>query len=222
VSDESLFREVDEEVRQDQIKKIWERYGGLISAAALIVVVVVAAYQGWRYWQLRQSETAAQAYGNGVALIADGKAAEGEAALQSVSHTGFATLAKLRQAAALNSEGKSDEAVAAFDAIAADPAVDPALQDAARIRAGYILADKLSPSQLIARLGAYDKDDSLWRAAAREILALAAYRSADYQLADRYLNAIIADRESPTAIRQRAQMLEQLVAPMLPVKAPSP
>ncbi|CAN5534841.1 tetratricopeptide repeat protein [soil metagenome] len=219
MSDESLFREVDEEVRQDQIKKIWQRHGGLISTAALIIVIAVAAFQGWKYWQLRQSEASAQTYADGIALISDGKAPEGEALLQTITHSGYSTLAKLRRAAALNAEGKTDDAVAAYDAVAADPNTDPALQDLAKIRAGYILADKVTPAELIKRLGTFDKEDSRWRSAAREIFALSAYRTADYSMADRYLNAIIADREAPGSLRQRAQMLAQLVAPLLPEKS---
>jgi len=60
VSDESLFREVDEEVRQDQLKKIWARYGNLIVAVCLALVAVVAGIKGWQYWQIRQSEQAAE------------------------------------------------------------------------------------------------------------------------------------------------------------------
>lgn len=219
MSDESLFREVDEEVRQDQIKKIWQRYGNLISAAALAIVIAAGGFQGWRYWQLRQSQDAAQAYGDAIALIEEGKAAEGEAALATITHAGYGTLAKLRRAAALAAEGKADEAVAAYDAVTADTRADPALRDLAQIRAGYVLSDKLAPAELIGRLGAYDKDDSPWRAAAREIFAISAYRVRDYTMADRYANAIAADPEAPMALRQRAQMLLQLLAPLLPVKA---
>ena len=219
MSDESLFREVDEEVRQDQIKQIWKRYGTLISAAALALVLIVAGVQGWRYWQVRQSQAAAQAYADAVQLIADGKPADGEAALAAIDHGGFGVLAKIRRAAALAAEGKADEAVASYDAVANDGSIDQAFRDLAQIRAGYVLADKLSPAELISRLGAYDKDDNPWRASAREIFALSAYRTRDYTMADRYANAIAADLGAPLAQRQRAQMLLQLLAPLLPAKA---
>lgn len=219
MSDESLFREVDEEVRQDQIKHIWRRYGTLISTVALAIVVAVAGFQGWRYWQVRQSEAAAQAYADAVRLIADGKAAEGEAALAAIDHGGYGVLAKIRRAAALVAEGKTDDGVRSYDAVANDGAVDPVLRDLAHIRAGYALADTLSPAELISRLGAYDKDDNSWRASAREIFALSAYRTRDYTMADRYASAIAADPAAPLALRQRAQMLLQLLAPLLPAKA---
>ena len=45
VSDESLFREVDEEVRSDEFKRLWQRYGNYITAVALGIVIAVAGFK---------------------------------------------------------------------------------------------------------------------------------------------------------------------------------
>jgi hypothetical protein len=219
VSDESLFREVDEEVRQEQLQKLWDRYGNYVIALALGVVIAVAALKGWQYWQLKQSEVAAAAYANALKLTGEDKRTEADDALKTISHAGFVRLAKLRRAANLAVEGKSDEAVALYDEVAADTGADPAARDLARIRAGYLLADKLAPADLIKRLGALDNDESEWRGAAREIFALAAYRTGDYAMADRYANAILADGGVPMSQRQRAKLLVELLTPLLGTKA---
>ena len=75
--------------------------------------------------------------------------------------------------------------------------------------------DKLAPAELIKRLGALDNDQSDWRGAAREIFALAAYRTGDYAMADRYANAILADGDVPLSLRQRAKLLVELLTPLL-------
>lgn len=62
MSDDSLFREVDEEVRQERFKKLWAQYGNLIVAVCLIVVVGVAGFKGWQYWQVKQAEEAGDAF----------------------------------------------------------------------------------------------------------------------------------------------------------------
>ena len=219
MSDESLFREVDEEVRQEQLKKLWDRYGNYVIALCLGIVIAVAALKGWQYWELRQSEAAAASYANALKLIEENKRTEADAALKSISHAGFARIAKLRRAADLAIEGKSDEAIALYDELAADSGADPAARDLARIRAGYLLADKLAPAELIKRLGALDNDASEWRGAAREIFALSAYRTGDYSMADRYANAILADGSLPVSLRQRAKLLVELLTPLLGSKA---
>ena len=45
-----IFREVDEEVRREQLKKLWDRYGNFVIAALILVVVGVAAWRGYAWW----------------------------------------------------------------------------------------------------------------------------------------------------------------------------
>ena len=71
---------------------------------------------------------------------------------------------------------------------------------------------------LLTKLGKFDKDGNAWRHAAREIFGLAAYRVKDFTMADRYMNAIYADPDAPQAMKQRAQVMVQLIAPELPKK----
>jgi hypothetical protein len=218
VSEESLFREVDEEVRQEQYKKLWKQYGNYFTALAVAVVVVVAGIKGWQYWQVSQAEKGARVFSDGVKMLEEGKTADATAAFAAIEHGGFARLADLRKAAALANEGKADEAVAAYDALANDQGAEQPLRDLARIRAGYVLVDKLAPAELISRLGSFDNEQSPWRGPAREIFALSAYRTGDYTMADRYLNAIIADQGIALELRQRAQMLLEVVTPLLSAK----
>jgi hypothetical protein len=218
VSDESLFREVDEEVRQEQYKKLWERFGNYAIALCLAVVVGVAGVKGWQYWQAKQSEAAAQIYFDAVKLAADGKAEEALAQFAKVRHAGYGQLARIRQAGVVASQGKAEDAVKIYDAVAADGAADPVLRDLARIRAGYVLADTVAPDQLLSRLGILDREGNPWRHAAREIFGIAAFRTGDYSMADRYMAAIFADPETPASLRQRAQIMIQLLTPLLDTK----
>jgi hypothetical protein len=215
VTDESLFREVDEEVRQDEYKKIWDRFGNVFIGIAVACVAAVAGWKGYEHYQRSQSEAAAIVYQDAVKKFADGKYDDALGALKAVRHAGYAQLARLQEAAVLADKGDTEQAVAAYDAIAADGAVDPLLQDLARIRAGYLLVDTATPDQLLTRLGKFDKDSEVWRHQAREIFGLSAWRVQDYQMADRYMNAIYADAETPSAMRQRAQVMVQLIAPHL-------
>ena len=218
MSDESLFREVDEEVRQDQFKKLWTQYGNYFTALAVVIVLGVAGFKGWQYWQLSQSEQAARVFADAVKMLDEGKTADADAAFAAIGHKGYARLANLRRANALTAAGKTDEGVALYDAIANDANNEQSIRDLARLRAGYALVDKLSPAELISRLGAFDNEESPWRGLAREIFALSAYRTGDYSMADRYLNAIIADQGVASDLRQRAQTLLEVVTPLLTAK----
>jgi hypothetical protein len=132
-----------------------------------------------------------------------------------VKHPGYAQLAKLQEAGLQAGSGKTKEAVGAYDAIAADQSIDPVLRDAAAIRAGYLLVDTAKPDELLSRLGKFDTETSVWRNHAREIFGLAAYRTQDFAMAERYMNAIFADKDAPPDMKNRAQVMIQLIAPKL-------
>jgi hypothetical protein len=215
VSDESLFREVDEDVRQEQYKKLWDKFGNYFIGLCFIVVAVVAGFKGYQYYEKTQSEAAAIVYFDGLKNAEAGKTEDAVRALAAVNHPGFRQLASLQSAILLAEQGKTKDAVAAFDAVAADSTVDQSLRDLAKIRSGYLLADTAKPDELLGKLGGFDKDGQVWRHAAREIFGIAAYRTGDYAMADRYMNANFADPDTPQDMRDRAQIMIQILTPLL-------
>jgi hypothetical protein len=218
VTDESLIREVDEEVRQDEYQKLWTRHGNKIIGVAVAAVLAVAGFEGWKYYQQSQAEQASIVYLDAVQKANDGKHDDALATLAAVKHPGFSQMAKLREAAVLADKGDTEKAIAAYDVFIADTASDVVLVDLARIRQGYLLVDTKTPDELLTKLGMFDKEGHAWRHAAREIFGLAAYRVKDFAMADRYMNAIFADPDAPQSLKQRAQVMVQLIAPELPKK----
>jgi hypothetical protein len=218
LSDESLFREVDEEVRRQKLQDLWTRWGNLFIAVSIGVILVVAGYKGWQYWEQRQAERAARTYFAAVTLAEQGKAAEASrhfAALAAGSHNGYAALARMNLAGELAASGKVDEAVKAYDQIATSPKLDANLKSAARIRAAFLLVDRASRDDIAKRVADLTAPTNIWRNEAREILALAAYKAGDFAEADRLMNEILGDPDSPPNLRQRAQLLTSLLAPRL-------
>ena len=61
--------------------------------------------------------------------------------------------------------------------------------------------------------------NNVWRNEVREILALAAYKARDFAEADRLMNEILSDQDSPPNLRQRAQLMTSLLAPRLRLTA---
>src|ERR1700682_3335083 len=78
-----IFNEVDEEVRREQLKKLWDRYGNYIVALAFLVVAAVAAggaWRGYKYWEPRRAAEAGAAYDAAARLAEEGKHDEAESA----------------------------------------------------------------------------------------------------------------------------------------------
>src|SRR5688572_23023181 len=51
-----VFKEVDEDLRREQLKSIWDRFGIYIIGAAVLIVVATGGYRLWEYWQDRKAE----------------------------------------------------------------------------------------------------------------------------------------------------------------------
>src|SRR5262245_47586679 len=93
-----LLREVDEELRREQIQKLWEQYGTYMIAAAVAVVLGVAGYKWWEARSLAQAERAGQRFEEALGLATQGKAEEANkafAAIASGSGASYPVLAQL-------------------------------------------------------------------------------------------------------------------------------
>src|SRR5262249_22065480 len=149
-----IFQEVDEEVRREQLKKLWERYGGYLIAACIVVVLGVGGWRGYEWWQAEQAAPSGAAFEPAVALAGSGnhqEAARAFAKLSADGTTGYGVLARLRQAAELASVDRK-AAVAAYDAIAADNRPGQVVQDLAAVRASFLLVDTAPYSDILRRL----------------------------------------------------------------------
>ena len=56
MSDTEFIRDVDEELRRDQMKSLWDRYGLYVIGAAVLIVALTAGYRGWDAWQRSLSQ----------------------------------------------------------------------------------------------------------------------------------------------------------------------
>lgn len=209
-----IFQEVDEEVRREQLKKLWERYGGYLIAACVVVVVGVGAWRGYQWWQAKQAAQSGAAFEQAVTLAESGKHAEAAAAFAKLSAdgaAGYRVLARLREAAEVATTDRK-AAVAAYDAIATDNRVGQVVQDLAAVRAGYLLVDSAPYSEILQRLEPATAPDRAFRHSAREILALSAWKSGDISAVRRWTDMIMSDPQTPPGPRSRAQMLSELIA----------
>lgn len=215
MSDDSFIREVDEELRHDRIKGVWQRYGWLIIGAAVLVVLATAGWRGWEYYTAKRNAAAGDAFVSAIDLAEKGQHEEAVAALEALekdSHGAYPVLARLRVAGELQGEGKTAEALAAFDAIAADASVDEAFRSIARLRAGLLAVDSETYEQVKARLEPLAVAGGYYRQLAREGLGLSAYREGANEEALNWFQAIADDAESGSGIRSRAALMLDLLA----------
>ena len=211
-----LFDEVDEEVRRDQLKKLWDRYSLYIVAMAILIVAGVGGWRGYEYLEAKKAAEAGAAFDRAVELSEQNKHAEAEAAfadLAAKATSGYRILARLRQAAEVANRDPQ-AAAKMYDEIAADRSVGAAEQDLARIRAAQLLLESTSYQNMLQRLEPATAATSTFRHTARELLALSAWRANDGTAARQWLDLIANDGETPPSLRSRAEALQALLPPV--------
>jgi hypothetical protein len=214
MADDSFFREVDEEIRNDRVKALWDRFGAFLILLAILIVLGTAAWVGWSYWQETRANASGDQFSQAQALAAEGKTDEAQAVLQKLEadgHASYPVLARLRIASMLAAKKDSAGAVSAFDAVAADGSVPPVLRDMARLRAGYILVDTGSYEDVVKRVEVLDVEANPLRFSAREALALAAWKAGKTDDARKFFEGLSEDPQTPADIRQRATMMLELI-----------
>ena len=112
-----LFDEVDEEVRRDQLKKLWDKYSIFIIAGALLIIAGVGGWRGYQYFEAKKAAEAGAAFGKAVELSEANKHTEAEAAFNDLAArapSGYRMLARLRAAAEVAARSNLSAAGAAL------------------------------------------------------------------------------------------------------------
>ncbi len=209
-----IFNEVDEEVRRERLKQLWDRYSIFIVGIAILIVAGIGGWRGYEYYVGKKANVAGAAFESAVTLSEQGKFAEAEAAFAKVATeapAGYQVLSRFRAAAAL-AQDKPVDAVKAYDALAADGSIGQTYQDLAAVRAGLLLVDNATLADLQKRLDPLAGASRTFRHTARELLALAAWRNHDAAAAKRYIDMIAGDGETPPGARARIDILSGLIA----------
>lgn len=211
-----LFDEVDEDVRREQLKKLWDQYSIYIVAAAFLVVAAVGGWRGYQYLEAKKAAEAGAAFDKAIELSEQNKSAEAEAAFNNLAATapsGYRMLARLRAAAEIAAHDPQ-AAVKLYDEISTDRSIGALEQELARIRAAGLLVDTATYPTMVQRLEASAAPQATFRHTARELLALSAWHANDTTAARKWLDLIANDAETPPGLRSRAEALQALLPPV--------
>ena len=216
MSQDNIFREVDEELRSDRMRALWRRFAPYVLGAAVGVVALVAVNEGWTWYHSTNAAQSSDELYKAFDEIEGGDLAAAQAQLDTLIANGsgsYPTLAQYRKAGVLAQEGKTAEAVAAYDALANSQS-NTRLRELALVLGGTLMIDTGSLADVESRVGTIAVDGNPFRNAAREALGLAQYKAGDYAAAQASFEAVINDPMTQSTVRNRmgyylAQLLSQ-------------
>ena len=217
-----IFQEVEEDIRRERLKRLWDRYGLYLIGVAVLVVVLTAGWRGYVAWQTSRAEAAGDRF---VAAVEAAESAGGEAAIAGLGEIaatgpdGYRLLARFRLASAEAEAGNLTAAIAGVQGIGADPGIPELYRGLARIRAAYLFLDSGDPRSAAGEVAVMaEQQTGPWLHPAQEVMGLAAYAEGNLAEARRWFSALEADPAVPAALRGRSQLMVSLLQSRLPAE----
>jgi hypothetical protein len=183
-SDDTFIREVNEELRSEQLQTAWKRFRPFIIGLAVLIVVGVAGSALFEWWQARESSASGDRFLTAIKAANDKQAEEATKQLEQLTKDGFGSypvLARMRLATLKAEKGDAKGAIADFLAIGQDAGVPKAMRNVAKLRAAWLM------------------------------VGLSAYRADNYAKARDWLQMIVDDNDAPAGARTRARMVLALI-----------
>lgn len=199
--------EVKEDLKHERLERIFSQYGKHLLAGAVSIVLMTAAITGFMNYRQSSFMETGDEFSHALTLRPE----EGVAALEVIAEEGdggFKIAAAFARGKMLAEQKNWSEAVAAYDAISDDYAMDTALRELAALRAVHILIKTDGDVSVIAdRLKHLTEENNPWRASALELQALQAIKLEKYAEAKEILVGLQKDMLVNASLRQRAEIL---------------
>lgn len=215
MSQDNILREVDDELRSDRMRNLWRRFGPYVIGAAIAVVLLVAVNEGWAWWQNSNAARASDEFYAALELKDGGDVAGAQAALDKIvasGNGGYAQMARFTEAGLLLKQGKTQEAVAIYDALGATEG-NVRMRELALILAANALVDTGDVAGVQQRVSGLNTPDNPMRNAAREALGLTQYKAGQLEEARLSFESVMTDERATPDMRTRMQVyLAQLAA----------
>ncbi|MGB3338387.1 MAG: tetratricopeptide repeat protein [Devosia sp.] len=216
MSQDNIFREVDEELRSDRMRALWRRFAPYVIGAAVGVVLIVAINEGWTWYHANNAAQSSDELYTAFELVDGGDLPAAQTQLDALIADGsgsYPVLAQFRKAGVLVKEGAVADAVAAYDALA-NTQSNTRLRELALVLGGTLMVDAGTLADVESRVGSIAVEGSPLRNAAREALGLAQYKAGDFAAAQASFEAVVNDPLTQSTARNRmgyylAQLLSQ-------------
>jgi len=204
---DTFVKEVDENLRRDQMRDFFRDNGGWIVAGVILFLAISGGMIWYQQHRVQRAEAEVEQLAQVYKDIGDGNTSKVPQQLDDLSDSG----SKAVRASALFTRAsfavqQNDEklAIATYKKIRDDSSLPDAYRDAALIRETALEFDQLQPQQVIAQLEPLAKPGNPWFGSAGELTALALIKQGNKQQAGQLFATLAKDKDVPDGIRNRA------------------
>ena len=203
-----LLREVQEDLRQERLEKLWKAYGVYIVAGLVGIVLLTVAFVFWRDYRTSQRANESAAYETAVQNINQGKRDQGIAQLEALAKEGgtYNGMAALNKASVLAEKSATKaEAVALYQSISKNKAYDATIRYLAGYYAVLHQVDTENSDVLLEQLPLLMVGANPWSVMVTELKAVLTLKAGRPEEAAQIYKDLLENPSTPSGIRIRAQ-----------------
>ena len=207
---DTFVREVDENLRRDQLQDFFKAYGSWLIAAVILFLAASGGFIWWKQHQEKRTEGQVEQLAQIYKDIGSGSTGKAPQQLDELSKSGSKAVrasALFTRAALALQQGDVKLASSTYKVLAADDGLPDAYRHAALVRETALEFDQMPPAEVIARLQPLAKPGEPWFGSAGDMTALAMIKQGRNQEAGQLYAAIARDAGVPQSIRARAAQL---------------
>ena len=211
---DALVREVDDAVRTDQYKHIWDNYGRYIIGAVVVALLGFGAFLFFSGQSDADREKNTEVLVQSLDQLEAGnldKADETISDLAENGRGGAKAQAQMLRAGIAQEQGRNAEAAALFEQVAANDDIPQSLRDLAELRAVIAGYDDLEPSEVIERLTTLAAEGEPYFGSAGEILAMAHLDNGDRKRAGELFAKLSKADDVPETVKGRARQMASVL-----------
>jgi hypothetical protein len=207
---ETFLREVDENLRRDQLRDFGKKYGWLIGAAVVLFLLSSGGFIYWQHYKQERAEKEVVQFTEVMRNITTGNTASAQKQLDPLTDSSSKAVratALFTSAALALEKNDAKSATATYRTIAEDKSLPQPYRDAALLRQTALEFDTLQPQDVIQRLAPLAKPGNAWFGSAGEMTAMALIKQGQKAQAAQLFVAIAKDKSVPDSIRARSVQL---------------
>jgi hypothetical protein len=223
-TNEAFLREVDEELRRDDMARLWKSWGRVLVGVIAVGLIAFGGWLWWRDYQAKQAGAEGERLNAAVEQLSANRIEPALPALKDLtgsSRPGYRAVAQIASAAIAAQKGETKAAIDAYAAVARDEKIGQPFRDLALIRQTTTEFDTLPPDQVIARMRPLAQKGQPWFGSAGELLAVAQLKAGRAAEAGATFAALAADPAVPSSIRSRSAQMASVLGLDVPA-APAP
>ena len=203
---DDIFKEVDEELREERLTKIWKRIGPYVIGILSGTIIITSAVIGYREYDETQRQNWGVQFAEAMNLSEEGNWQESLDLFETLTektNLGYKTLSLFQAASLYVKNGNKEKALEIYQSLE-NEALDENFRDLATLMLIYLQFDNADPEILEKRIEKLASKGNPWYYNAVELKGFLFAKQKNKEKQIEIFNILSKDNKAPEGVRTRA------------------